>query len=218
MPIIVPAILEDNIDSFLRQQAEIFKISGLQRIQIDITDGKYTPRTTVALSDLGVLNPVYEWEGHLMVDDPQLYFFDAKIVGFNMIIFHFEAVKDKTSLPALATELRSYKISPGLGVNPETPIEEILPYLDIFDQILLLGVKPGYQGGPQTLGVEHRVKELKIHAKNAIIEVDGSVNYSNIGSLCEAGAERLAVGSALHSDGLSPAQNFEKLVQLLPKA
>lgn len=217
MPTIVPAILEDNIDDFLDKQSEIFKIAGLQRIQIDISDGKYTPRTTLALSDLDVLNPAYEWEAHLMVENPQAYFFDAKLLGFNTVIFHFEAVEDKSKLSEYAEELRSYKIRPGLAINPETLVEEIFPYLEFFDQIQILGVQPGYQGQEQAVNTVDKVQKLKKHLKNAIIEVDGSVNSGNIVSLLEAGADLLVVGSALYSEGLSPAQNFEKLEQVLPK-
>lgn len=217
MPTIVPAILEENIDSFLGKQSEIFKISGLQRIQIDISDGKYTPRRTLNLSDLDVLNPAYEWEAHLMVENPESYFFDAKLLGFNTVIFHFEAVSDKSKLVAFAEELRAYKIRPGLAINPETPVEEMLPYVDFFEQILILAVEPGYQGQEQAPAIVDKVQKLKKHLKNAIIEVDGSVNSSNIVSLLQAGADLLVVGSALYSDGLSPAQNFEKLEQVLPK-
>lgn len=215
MAILVPSILEDTPENFYHKLTEILKIPEVQRIQVDISDGKFTPRKTVGVADLDVLNPAYFWEAHLMVENPKGYFLDAKIAGFNCVYFHFEAVADKNQLSVLVEELKKLKLLCGLAVNPDTRIEDILPYAADFDQILLLEVHPGYQGQKEMADAVARLQKLKNTLKNAKIEIDGGVKSDNIKELVRAGADYLVINSALFdpgSDGsFTPTQNFEKL-------
>lgn len=208
---IIPAILEENIDDYDRRLAELLKIPDLHAVQIDFSDGQFTPRQTLPIGELELLNPAYSWEAHLMVSDPRAYFFDAKLLGFSKIIFHFEAV-NKDELEKIADEITELKMTPVLAFKPDTDPEQATPYLKFFQNFLVLGVNPGYQGqdfDPKVLG---HVQNLRNQLKNAIIEVDGGVKISNIRQLKENGADDFVVGSALFADG-TPAQNFEKFEQ-----
>ena len=214
MAIIVPAILEDTPEAFASRAAEIFKIPEAHRIQVDIADGKFSPRQTIQLNQLDLLNPAYFWEAHLMVENPKEYFLDAKIAGFSSAIFHFEAVADKNELPALVAEIKKLKLQAGLGIGLDTKPEEIFSCLSLFDQILLLEVRPGYSGQKISAGVFESIEKLKKHQKNVKIEVDGGVNIENARKLAQAGAELLIANSALFVPGpedLTPTRNFEKL-------
>lgn len=216
---ILPSILEDSPELFQKKLAEVLKISEINRIQIDFSDGKFTPRKTFEVSDLDGLNPAYVWEAHLMVEDPNQHFLDAKIAGFNALIFHYEAVSDKQKIQNFVTELRGLKISPGLAINPETEPEQIADILQIFDLVLVMGVKPGYQGQQMLAGTAEKIAKLKKLAKNVKIEVDGGVKSANIKQMAEAGADFINVGSALFDRGesgtVTPLQNFENLQSLI---
>ena len=207
---IVPSILEDTLEDFQVKVASVLAIPDVSRGQVDISDGKFTPRTTVALADIEPLNPAYEWELHLMCEDPEPYFLDAKIAGFGTLLLPFEVVHDRAQLAVLAGKLRELKISPGLSVNPETSIADIEPYLGAFDQVLLLSVHPGYQGQKFIEGTQQKVAQLRRAAKNVKLEVDGGVDEGDAASLEAAGADYLVVGSALFR-GTSPAEEFEKI-------
>ena len=213
---ILPSILEDTPEGFASKLAEVFKISDINRIQIDFSDGKFTPRKTMELSDLDALNPAYFWEAHLMVQNPAEYFFDAKIAGFNCVIFHYEAVKDPESIKKMAAEIKALKMSTGLAINPDTDIAVLSEFQSIFDLFLVMGVQPGYQGQAMLPGTLQKIEKLKKQQENVKIEVDGGIKLNNIRELSLAGAEFLNVGSALFGseDGLtSPLQNYEKLSQ-----
>jgi ribulose-phosphate 3-epimerase len=215
MSSILPSILEDTPELFQNKLAEVLKISEIHRIQIDFSDGKFTPRKTFSIADLDSLNPAYFWEAHLMVENPNEHFLDAKIAGFNALIFHYEAVKDPQKIKSYAAELRSFKLSPGLAINSETDPGQISEFLDIFDLILVMGVKPGYQGQQMLPDTADKISKLKKVSKNVKIEVDGGVKISNIRQMAEAGADFLNVGSALFDRGekgeLTPLHNFENL-------
>jgi ribulose-phosphate 3-epimerase len=215
MPIVMPSIFEDSLDALLDKLAAVFQVPGIERIQIDFSDGKFTPRKNFSISELDVLNPAYQWEAHLMVENPNELFFDAKIAGFNSVIFHYEAVPDNEKLKKYSSDLKALKLVPGLAINPETDISEIFESLPFFEQILVMGVKPGYQGQPLLAGIATKIKKLKKHSENVKIEVDGGVKLHNIKELADAGADILNVGSALFEKGLngnsSPNKNFEEL-------
>ncbi len=214
MAIVVPAILEDDWDSFKNRLEVITKIPGVKKIQVDFSDGLFTEHKDLQISELDILNPAFEWEAHLMVKDPKAYFFDAKLVGFKTVLFHYEAIADKSELNALAEELVSLKLTPGLVINPETKISEIIPYLDSFKQVTVMGIEPGEKGQPELPGTLERVKELRKAYKNGILEVDGGVKISNIKELSAAGADLLIANSALFDTGIegkTPADNFRDL-------
>ena len=215
MAIVVPAILEDDWSNFKNRLEVIMKIPGVKRIQVDFSDGQFTTHKDLQISELDILNPAFEWEAHLMVKDPRAYFFDAKLVGFTTVLFHYESVSDKSDILKLAEELDTLKLTAGLVINPETSIAEIAPYLDSFKQISVMGIEPGEKGQPELPGTVERVKELRKAYKNGILEVDGGVKISNIKELSAAGADLLIANSALFDTGLegekTPADNFRDL-------
>lgn len=196
MATIVPAILESDPDYLEDRISQAMKIQDASRFQIDFSDDKFAPYPTVSISDMPILNPEFEWEAHLMVENPQDYFLDAKIAGFTTVVFHYEAVA-QNKLAEFAGQLRELGIAPGLGLNPETPVGDVSPYFQFFSQILLLSVYPGKQGQemlPETLD---RLKELKEFGANIKIEVDGGVNKENIAEVADAGADFIVAGSAI---------------------
>jgi ribulose-phosphate 3-epimerase len=213
MAIIVPAILESDPDAFQDKLESIIKIPNLEKIHIDISDGKFTPNQTISIESIPVLNPAYRFEAHLMVENPGNYFLDAQIAGFNDVVFHFEACPDKSMLSKLSKQLKDMKIQAGLGVSPETPLESVLPYVALFDYVLLLGVKPGFQGQEFETSVISKTKSLRDQEIAAKITVDGGIKASNARALMHAGADFLVVGSALFQnlDQHTPAYNFEML-------
>lgn len=211
---IVPAILESNPDIFADKLAAILSIPELKRIQIDISDGIFTSVKTLQLNELDILNPLYQWEAHLMVNNPEEYFLDAKIAGFNCLMVHFESL-EKDQLKDISEKIKELKMSAGLAVKLSTPIAKIFEYVDSFEQVLILGVNPGFQGQKISPEIFERIKSLKKSVKNVKIEVDGGVDFANVAELTLAGAEILVAGSAIFSttEGQSPSQNFELLDQ-----
>ncbi len=209
---IIPAILEENWDSFSSRLNALLKIPDVNTFQVDFSDGLFTARKTMPIGELDLLNPAYKWEAHLMVSDPHSCFFDAKVVGFTHVIFHYEAAgSDKQALD-MAEEIEELKMIPVIAINPETSAEQISGIIGRFSQILVLGVHPGYQGAEFLPEILEKVSKLRAMAKNVIIEVDGGIKIGNIASIAAAGADKFVIGSALHegSPEITPAQNYEK--------
>ena len=89
----------------------------------------------------------------------------------------------------------------GISVKPGTSIEEVYPYLDRCDMVLVMTVEPGYGGQkliPETIEKVRKLKaEIEKRGLNVEIQVDGGVNSENAPVLAEAGATILVAGSSV---------------------
>lgn len=199
MAIIIPAVLEKEKEEFWRRCEAIEKLLGVTRAQVDFCDGKFVKNSSLPVQEIDVLNPVIEWEAHLMIEEP-VDFFDYKMVGFTTVIVHLEAFTNEDLIQGSLQEIKRLGMKAGLAINPETPVEALLPYAGLADQFLLMTVHPGLQGQeflPESL---ERIRDLRNLSKYAIIEIDGGVNKNNIKAVIDAGADMCVVGSALNED------------------
>jgi ribulose-phosphate 3-epimerase len=81
-----------------------------------------------------------------MVDAPESFFEELAAAGLDVVSFHHEAVAD----PVIAIDkARGAGLRAGITINLETPVDDVLPYLDQVDDVMLMSIKPGWSG--QTL-------------------------------------------------------------------
>lgn len=211
MPTIVPAILEETREGLEDKVFQITRnISGVERIQVDFGDGDFVPHKTLSVAEFDPLNPAFYWEAHLMLRQPQ-NFLDYQIAGFKTIIIHYEAFTKEESVDAAAGEIKKLGLQPAIAINPETPVSVLRYFGDTIGHFVLLSIHPGFQGREFLPETFDRLAELKMALPNAILEVDGGINSSNIGRLKAAGADLLVIGSAL-SAGNEWQRNYDELV------
>ena len=196
MATIVPAILETTKEGFLDKLSRVQKIPGVQKVQIDFADGEFVPHTILPIEEIDSLNPAFSWEAHLMVKNPS-DFLDYKIAGFSSIIIHYEAFDLPTKLRLALRQITKDGLEPILCLNPETSISSAVDFLDVVNHFQIMGVHPGFQGADFLPGTIDRVAELRKMCPNAIINVDGGIEESNIKQVALAGADFIVVGSAL---------------------
>lgn len=196
MAIVVPAILEKEKDVFLARTEDVERLPGVSLVQVDFADGKFVANKTLGIEDIDILNPALFWEAHLMVNEP-VDFFDYQMVGFGGVIVHLEAFADKGLITPSLVKINELGMKAGLAINPETPVEEVLPYKDLISQVVILSIEPGEQGKEFLPESILKVKKARELFPELDIEVDGGINSQNVKSLVSAGATKLAVGSAL---------------------
>lgn len=190
---IIPAILSHTKENLIYKLSKIEK--HFSTAQIDIMDGKFVEDTTIQASDLEDLNYNLDFEIHLMVENPGSYindFADAK-----RIIFHIEAVEEP-EIPDLIKRIRREGAQVGIALNPETPAERIIPYLEMIHLALVMTIYPGAGGRellPETIG---KIKYIRKFARDIDVEVDGGINEDTIQGCIEAGANKLVIGSAIY--------------------
>jgi ribulose-phosphate 3-epimerase len=101
--------------------------------------------------------------------------------------------------------MRSLGLRVGLTHNPETPVAEVLPYLEEIDLLLFMSVHPGFGGQAFIPGVLDKLAEARrIVDERELpveLEIDGGINLETAPQAAEAGADILVAGSAVfHSD------------------
>ena len=135
---------------------------------------------------------------HLMITKPERYierFIDA---GADLVTFHVEATDCAHKCIKM---IKSRGKKAAISVKPNTPVEDIYPYLDGCDMILVMTVEPGYGGQALIPECLEKVKKLKAEIdKRGLavdIQVDGGINEKNASDAKAAGANVLVAGSAV---------------------
>ncbi len=186
---IIPVILTNKREKLV---IKLRKLKGLAKeTQIDIADGKFVNNQTVGLEDLIQVRPHLVTEVHLMVLKPESYLIQAKKAGIRTVIFHFESVKN---ISTVLKKIKDFGFKRGLAINPETPVRKIKPYLKKLDLVLLMSVRPGFGGQKFLPSTIDKIKALRLMSKDIKIEVDGGINLSNAEKIAKAGADYLVVG------------------------
>lgn len=68
----------------------------------------------------------------------------------------------------------------GVGIKPGTPVEEVLPYADQVDMVLVMTVEPGFGGQKFMENMMPKVEALRQKYPGLDIEVDGGVGPATI--------------------------------------
>jgi ribulose-phosphate 3-epimerase len=169
-------------------------------IHIDVMDAHFVPPLTVGPVVVASLRPVTErvLHGHLMVAAPEALFDELAEAGMDVVSFHVEAVEDPAPVIRKA---RGAGLAVGMTVNPETPVERIVPYLEELDDVMVMSVHPGWSGQafiPESLPKLKAVREeLDRRGLKGDVEVDGGVKLDNAKRCMEAGATVLVAASAI---------------------
>jgi len=198
--LIAPSILSADF-ARLGDEVEAVLAAGADVIHFDVMDNHYVPNLTIgplvceALRKRGIKAPI---DVHLMVkpvDDLARAFAGA---GASWISFHPEATQHVDRTIGLIRELGC---SPGLVLNPATPLEWLDYTLPNLDLVLVMSVNPGFGGQafipgslPKIRAIRERITAL---GKPIRLEVDGGIKPDNIRAVAQAGADVFVAGSAI---------------------
>ena len=169
-------------------------------IHIDVMDAHFVPPLTLGPVVVASLRPVTErvLHGHLMVEAPEGLFDELAEAGMDVVSFHIEAVDDPAPVIRKA---RGSGMGVGMTINPETPVDRVLPYLEDLDDVMVMSVHPGWSGQafiPEALPkLEALRSELERRGLEADVEIDGGVKMDNAKRCVDAGATVLVAASAI---------------------
>ncbi len=189
---VVPSVLTNDPEEF-RKKIRILE-PLVDVIQVDIMDGEFVPNISIGVDVVEEVAPKKPMEIHLMVSHPMEYIQPFARIGAFRIIFHVESDDDPGDV---IEKIGKFNVQPGIALNPPTPVEKIMPFLDSVSIVLVMGVNPGFQGQkfiPEVLSKVRAVKEIK---PEVTVEVDGGVNPETGTALVDAGVDILNVGSYL---------------------
>jgi len=181
-------------------------------IHIDVMDGNFVSDKQFTIKEIKAINFVtkYPMDVHLMVNDPIKYIKELKDLNISYITFHLEIKKDKNKIISMIKDM-GYKV--GVSIKPDTDVEELIPYLDDIDMVLLMSVEPGRGGQSFIEETVDKIKDLKnlIGERNILIEVDGGINGETISQLVDV--DIAVVGSYI----IKSDNYYKKIEDLLKK-
>jgi len=203
-PEIIPAILVKERGELLRRISLVKDF--VKTVQIDVMDGVFVPNKTVGIEDLkGLPRTMYEF--HWMVRDPINWI--EQTPGNHMHLVHIEAVPSFEDVKA-AVKKSGGKL--GLALNPETPLEKLLPFVPEVEEVLVMTVHPGFSGQKYIPEMEDKIRALRKLHPSLDIEVDGGIGPDTIGRAYAAGANLLAAASSIFS-----SEDIEENIENLRK-
>jgi ribulose-phosphate 3-epimerase len=174
---------------------------GVDSLHFDVMDGHFVEAITIGPVAVQAVRPIASvpYHAHLMVSQPLRHIADFAKAGSDLIVAHVEAEDDPA---AVIAAIHAFGRAAGLALNPETPVEAVLPYLESIDLLLVMSVHPGRGGQAFLPVVLPRMAwlrdEIERRGLSVPIGVDGGVNAGTIGAAHAAGGEVLVVGSALY--------------------
>jgi ribulose-phosphate 3-epimerase len=191
--------------------------AGVDSIHLDVMDGHFVESLSIGPVVVQALRPLASvpYHTHLMVSQPLRQARAFAYAGSDLIVAHVEADDDPAEVIGA---IHGYGRAAGLALNPETPAEAVLPFLDAIDLLLIMTVHPGRGGQAFLSEVLPKMAQLRDEIDrrglSLPIGVDGGVNLDTIGPAHAAGGEVLVAGSALYRE----AGNLAPTVQALRAA
>jgi ribulose-phosphate 3-epimerase len=217
-----------NLEEFTHTTKKL--ITFAESVQLDISDGKFTPVVSWPYGEgqWGELEKIGEgeaqlplsekvfYEVHLMVENPLRI---GKLLargGAKRIIAHVECFKNDIEIKETFTAWKAEGAHEvGLAVLMNTDISVLEGIISECDVVLVMSIaRLGAQGAAFEERALSRIEELHAQFPQITIAVDGGVSETTIQPLARAGATRFSVGSAISKAG-DPAEVYKKLLALV---
>lgn len=209
---IAPSLLASD---FANLDSEIKKVTsgGADYIHLDVMDGMFVPNITFGAPVIKSIRKCTDlpFDVHLMIENPKRYIEDFAKAGADIITIHAEAEND---IKETLKKINSYGVKAGIAVKPNTKIEDIYPFLNDVDLILIMTVEPGFGGQKFIFSMMEKVKslrkEIKLRSLMPLIEVDGGIDEETVKIAASFGVDICVAGTSVFGK-----ENMSQAIKLL---
>ena len=207
---ISPSILGGSFAN-MKDTIKLIDQSKAEYIHFDVMDGDFVPNLTFGPQFILNVRQYAKktFDVHLMINRVGKFLDDYIKAGSDIITFHLEI---EENINELISKIKINNIKCVIAIKPATPWEDLKPYLNDIDQIIIMTVEPGFGGqkfmDDQLLKINQLRKYISDNKLHVDLEVDGGVNYETGKKCVAAGANILVAGSFLfNQENLTQASN-----------
>lgn len=210
MPVIAPTIFAFD---HLVLEERLERYEGLaERIQLDIADANFSPQPTLGVEAMVEQPTTLKRDVHLMIAEPIEWLEKCREEAVELVVGQIESMSSQSEFKKTAQNLG---LKWGLALDLDTPLADLdWETAKAADQLLVMTVRAGKEGQKLEQKGLDKVKALRQKGFSREICVDGGVNEDTLGKSLKAGADVLAVGSAL-SQAADVAAAWENLQRKL---
>ena len=208
--IISPSILGGSFAN-MQNTIKLIDQSKAEYIHFDVMDGDFVPNLTFGPQFILNVRQYAKktFDVHLMINRVGKFLDDYIKAGSDIITFHLEI---EENINELISKIKINNIKCGIAIKPATPWEDLKPYLNDIDQIIIMTVEPGFGSqkfmDDQLLKINQLRKYISDNKLHVDLEVDGGVNYETGKKCVAAGANIMVAGSFLfNQENLTQASN-----------
>ena len=190
---VVPTVFVKETEAY-GERLELYE-ALVDRVQLDVADEEFTVTPTLAVGELLAVPSILTRDLHLMVSEPVTHLPVCAKYGAGVVTGQIELMSDQKEFVREAERLG---LKAGLAVDLETDFDDLdWPVAQGVTQILVMTVAAGKEEQKFDKTALEKVRRLRNKGFGGEICVDGGVNEQSIGMCVKAGADLLAVGSAI---------------------
>lgn len=198
---IAPSVLTADFCE-LGTAIKTLKEAGADLLHLDIMDGIFVPNISFGFAVVESIRKHTDMilDAHLMIQHPDRYIQRFADAGADIIGIHFESDCD---VEATLNQIKATGKKACLTIKPATKAEEVFPFLDLLDMVLVMSVEPGFGGQSFMHQSLDKVRLIKAEIQNrnlcVDIQIDGGIDLNTAPLAVEAGANVLVTGNVLFS-------------------